>query len=223
VQRPGGLPGPPPPGDHAKKKSRRAAEQDRPGLKAERAAWREEFAGIDPARLVFVDESGATTAMDRTHGRAASGKRVDGPVPHGHWLVTTLTAAVRLGGIPESACLAFVGATDAMSFEDYAERCLAPALLPGDIVVMDNLGSHKRPPPVAAIEAAGATVRFLPPYSPDLNPIEKMFSKLKAYLRKVKARTVEALHEAIGEGLRTVTASDIAGWFKACGYRHTQS
>jgi transposase len=160
--------------------------------------------------------------MDRTHGRSASGKRVDGPVPHGHRPVTTLTAAVRLGGVPEPACLAFVGATDAMAFETYAEGCLAPALRPGDIVIMDNLGSHKRPPPIAAIEAAGATVRFLPPYSPDLNPIEKMFSKLKAYLRKVKARTVEALHDALGEGLRTVNASDIAGWFQSCGYRQTQ-
>ena len=140
-------------------------------MSAERAAWREEFAAVDPSRLVFVDESGATTAMDRTHGRAASGKRVDGPVPHGHWLVTTLTAAVRLGGVPEPACLAFVGATDAMAFETYAERCLAPALRPGDIVVMDNLGSHKRPPPIAAIEAAGAEVRFLPPYSPCPYPL----------------------------------------------------
>jgi transposase len=87
---------------------------------------------------------------------------------------------------------------------------------------MDNLGSHKRPPPIEAIETAGAEVRFLPPYSPDLNPIEKMFSKLKAYLRKVKARSVEALRDAIGDGLRTVTAADIAGWFKSCGYRQTQ-
>jgi len=191
-------------------------------LRAERAAWRQEFATVDPSRLVFVDESGATTAMDRTHGRCASGKRVDGPVPHGHWLVTTLTAAVRLGGVPEPACLAFVGATDAMTFETYAERCLAPTLRPGDIVVMDNLGSHKRPPPIAAIEAVGATVRFLPPYSPDLNPIEELFSKLKAYLRKTKARTVEALHDALGAGLRTVTGADIAGWFKVSGYRQTQ-
>ena len=176
-------------------------------MRAERAAWREEFATVDPSRLVFVDESGATTAMDRTHGRCASGKRADGPVPHGHWLVTTLTAAVRLGGAPEPACLAFVGATDAMAFETYAERCLAPTLRPGDIVVMDNLGSHKRPPPIAAIEAVGATVRFLPPYSPDLNPIEKLFSKLKTYLRKTKARTVEALHDALGDGLRVVALS----------------
>jgi len=160
--------------------------------------------------------------MDRTHGRAPSGVRVDGPVPHGHWKVVTLTAAVRLGGVPEAACLAFDGATDAMAFETYAEGALAPALRPGDIVVMDNLGSHKRPPPIRAIEAAGACVRFLPPYSPDLNPIEKLFSKLKAFLRKAKARTVGALYDALGDGLRRVTASDIAGWFKSCGYRQAR-
>jgi transposase len=191
-------------------------------LIAQRAAWRAEFAAVDPARLVFLDESGASTAMDRTHGRCASGKRVDGPVPHGHWKVTTLTAAVRLGGIPEAACLAFAGATDASCFEAYAGRCLAPTLRPGDIVVMDNLASHKRAAAVAAIEAAGATVRFLPPYSPDLNPIEKLFSKLKAFLRKAKARSIEALHDALGDGLRTITTSDIAGWFRSCGYRQTQ-
>jgi transposase len=159
--------------------------------------------------------------MDRRYGRAASGKRVDGPVPHGHWKVTTLTAAIRLGGI--GGCPAFDGATDAMAFETYAEAIPAPTLRPGDVVIMDNLGSHKRSPPIAAIEAAGAGVRFLPAYSPDLNPIEKMFSKLKTYLRKVKARTIPSLRDALGDGLRTVTASDIAGWFKSCGYRQTQT
>ncbi len=149
-------------------------------MKAQRQAWREQLAAIDPARLVFLDESGSRTAMDRRYGRAARGKRVDGPVPHGHGEITTLTAAVRLGGV--GGGLAFQGATDAMAFETYVERVLAPTLRPGDVVVMDNLGSHKRPPSVAAIEAAGAQVRFLPPYSPDLNPIEKMFSKLKAKL-----------------------------------------
>src|SRR5262249_60171621 len=115
----GGRPGAGPEGDHAQKKSRGPAEQDRPELKAERAAWREEFAAVDPSRLVFVDESGASTAMDRTHGRAPSGVRVDGPVPHGHWKVVTLTAAVRLGGVPETACPAFAGATDTACLEAY--------------------------------------------------------------------------------------------------------
>jgi transposase len=128
-----------------KKKSRRAAEQDRPELRAERQAWREEFAAVDPARLVFVDESGASTAMDRTHGRAPSGVRVDGPVPHGHWRVTTLTAAVRLDGVPASACLAFDGATDSACFEAYVERGLAPALRPGDIVIMETWPATRRP------------------------------------------------------------------------------
>ena len=161
--------------------------------------------------------------MDRTHGRCVSGKRVDGPVPHGHRKVTTPTAAVRLGGVPTSACLALDGATDAIIFETSAERRLAPALRPGDIVVMDNLGSHKRPPPIEAIRAAGAEVRFLPPYSPGFNPIEEMFSGLKAHLRKPKARQVGALIDAMGEGLAKITASDIAGWFKSCGYRQSQT
>ena len=141
-------------------------------MKAQRRAWREEFAAVDPARLVFVDESGASTALDRTYGRGPSGVRVDGPVPYGHWKVVTLTAAVRLGGVPESACLAFDGATDTAAFETYVERCLAPALRPGDIVVMDNLSCHKTAEVARLIGAAGAEVRYLPAYSPDLNPIE---------------------------------------------------
>jgi transposase len=219
----GGLPGLGPAGDHAQKKSRRAAEQDRDDLKAERAAWRREFAAIDPARLVFVDESGASTAMDRTHGRAPSGVRVDGPVPHGHWKVTTLTAAVRLDGVPPSACLAFDGATDTAAFETYIERCLVPALRPGDIVVMDNLACHKTAEVARLIGAAGAEVRYLPAYSPDLNPIERLFSKLKAALRSAAARTVDALIEAIGEGLRAVRVGDIRGWFAHSGYSTNSS
>ena len=154
--------------------------------------------------------------MDRTRGRAPSGVRVDGPAPAGHWKVITLTAAVRLGGV--GGCLAFAGATDAMAFETYAERVLAPTLRPGDLVVMDNLASHKRPMAIEAIEAAGAVVRFLPPYSPDLNPIEKMFSKVKESLRAAKARTVEAVHAALGDALRTITPADIEGWFRSCHY-----
>ena len=188
-------------------------------MKAQRAAWREEFAAIDPARLVFVDESGASTAMDRTHGRAPSGVRVDGPVPHGHWKVTTLTAAVRLDGVPPSACLAFDGATDTASFETYVGECLVPALRPGDIVVMDNLACHKTAEVARLIEGAGASVRYLPAYSPDLNPIERLFSKLKAALRKARARTVDALIAAIGEALRAIRPGDIVGWFAHSGYR----
>src|SRR5918998_1536216 len=198
----GRAPGAEAAGDHAKKKSRRAAEQDRPELKAERAAWREEFAGVDPSRLVFVDESGASTAMDRTHGRAPSGVRVDGPVPHGHWKVVTLTAAVRLGGVPEAACLAFDGATNAACFEADVGECLVPALRPGDIVVRDNLACHKTAEVERLIAGAGASVRYLPAYSPDLNPIERLFSMLKAALREAKARTVDALIAAIGEAPR---------------------
>ncbi len=201
-----------------KKKTRRAAEQDRPELKAERVAWREEFAAVDPARLVFIDESGASTAMDRTHGRAPSGVRVDGPVPHGHWKVTTLTAAVRLDGVPPSACLAFDGATDSACFAAYVGECLAPTLRPGDIVVMDNLSCHKTAEVARLIAAAGAEVRYLPAYSPDLNPIEKLFSKLKACLRSAAARTVGGLIEAMGDALRAVGLGDILGWFVHSGY-----
>jgi transposase len=161
--------------------------------------------------------------MDRTYGRSPSGVRVDGPVPHGHWKVVTLTAAVRLGGVPEAACLAFDGATDTAAFETYVERCLAPALRPGAIVVMDNLACHKTAEVARLIGLAGAEVRYLPAYSPDLNPIERLFSKLKAWLRKAKARTVDALIEAMGDALRAVRPSDIVGWFGHSGYRPPQS
>jgi DDE superfamily endonuclease len=139
-------------------------------LKAEREAWRAEFADIDPSRLVLVDETGTNTAMARRYGRAPRGRRVDGPVPHGHGKAVTLTAAIRLGGV--GGCLAFDGATNAVTFQAYVERVLAPTLRPGDIVVMDNLAAHKGAAVERAIQAAGAEVRYLPAYSPDLNPIE---------------------------------------------------
>jgi len=187
-------------------------------VKRRREEWRNRAAAVDPARYVFLDETGTTTAMDRTHGRAPSGVRVDGPVPQGHWKVLTLTAAVRLGGVPEAACLAFDGATNTACFETYVERCLAPALRPGDVVVMDNLSCHKTAEVERLIAAAGAEVWYLPPYSPDLNPIEALFSKLKAALRKAKARTIDGLIEAIGRALRSVTPADIRGWFAHSGY-----
>ena len=159
--------------------------------------------------------------MDRTHGRAPSGVRVDGPVPHGHWKVTTLTAAVRLGGV--GACLAFDGATNAACFEAYVGECLAQTLRPGDIVVMDNLSCHKTAEVERLIRAAGAEVRYLPAYSPDLNPIEKLFSKLKAALRTAAARTVDGLIDAMGEALRAIRPGDILGWFAHSGYRTPRS
>ena len=208
-------------GPHSKKKSQRAAEQDRPELKAQREDWREEFAEIDPARLVFLDESGATTTMTRRHGRAPSGVRVDGAVPHGYWKIITITAAIRISGV--GACLTFDGATNTACFETYVEKCLVPTLKPGDIVIMDNLSSHKTAEVARLIRSVGAEVRYLPPYSPDLNPIELMFSKLKTFLRKVAKRTVNGLIEAIGDGLRTVTPKDIHGWFHHDGYRLNQT
>jgi transposase len=155
--------------------------------------------------------------MDRTYGRAPSGVRVDGPVPHGHWKVVTLTAAVRLDGV--GACLAFDGATNAACFEAYVGECLAPTLRPGDIVVMDNLSSHKTAEVARLIAAAGAEVRYLPAYSPDLNPIEKVFSKLKAYLRSAAVRTIDGLIGAMGDALRAIRPGDILGWFCHSGYK----
>ena len=165
---------------------------------------------------MFLDETGTNTARARRSGRAPRGQRVDGPVPHGHWKVLTLTAAIRLGGV--GGCLAFDGATDAVTFESYVEQVLVPTLRRGDIVVMDNLGAHKGAEVERLIRAAGAEVRYLPAYSPDFNPIEKMFSKLKTSLRKAAARSVDRLIEAMGEGLRSVSHADIVGWFRSCGY-----
>ncbi len=158
--------------------------------------------------------------MARRYGRAPRGRRVDAAVPHGHWKVVTLTAAVRLGGV--GACLAFDGATDAACFEAYIGRCLAPTLRPGDIVVMDNLSCHKTAEVARLVAAAGAEVRYLPAYSPDLNPIEEMFSKLKGLLRSAAARTVDGLIDAMGDALRAVTPANIVGWFDHSGYRYGQ-
>lgn len=202
-----------------RKKTRRAAEQDGPQLKAERAAWQDEFATIDPTHLVFLDESGANTAMDRTHGRAASGKRVDGPVPRGHWNMTTLTAAVRLDGVIEAACQARNQATNAPWFVHYVTTCLVPSLRPGDLVIRDNLSSHKGAKVIELIEAVGAKVRYPPADSPDLNPIEAMFRKIKQALRSAKARTHGALIDAMGEALRSICPSDLAAWFGHRGYQ----
>lgn len=154
--------------------------------------------------------------MTRLRGRAPRGERVVAGAPHGHWHTTTMIASIRLDG--STTCMAIEGATDTEVFQAYVRRVLCPALRAGDIVIMDNLSPHKNELTLSLIEARGATVRFLPAYSPDLNPIEKMWSKVKQSLRSAEARTREKLIEAIASALQTVTPQDARGWFASCGY-----
>ena len=157
--------------------------------------------------------------MTRLYGRALGGQRLVDAAPHGHWRTPTMISALRVDG--STADMVVESATDGDVFLVYVEKFLGPTLKAKDIVIMDNLAVHKMAAIVKAIEATGAEVRFLPPYSPDLNPIEKMWSKIKASLRKVKARTKEALWQAIGAALKTVSALDELNWFKSCGYNQS--
>jgi transposase len=166
--------------------------------------------------LVFIDESGVQKSMTRLYGRIIGGERLREAAPGGHWDSTTIISSIRLNG--EIAALTIDGATDAMAFQTYVTTILCPTLGKDDIVIMDNLSSHKVTGIRETIEATGATLLFLPPYSPDFNPIEMMWSKIKAYLRKAKARTAMALNDAISHAFGTVTASDINAWFVSCGY-----
>lgn len=191
-------------------------EQNREDVKAEREKWKQQAPLLSADSLVFLDETGAKTNMTRRYGRAPVGKRVEDQAPFGRWNTTTLIAAVRTSGA--FAPLLLDGATDGDAFLAWVEQFLVPSLRKGDIVVMDNLSSHKTTAVLHAIEAAGAYLLYLPPYSPDLNPIEKMWSKIKAILRGAKARTYEALMEAVAKALSAITPSDIAGWFRHCGY-----
>lgn len=194
-----------------KKKTTHADERDAPAVQAERAAFDERLAPVDPARLVFVDEMGANTAMARTHGRAPAGERVGATAP-GQWQNVTLIVGMRQGGVV--APLAFAGPTDQPAFETYVRAVLVPELHRGDVVVWDNLKPHKDAAVVRAIQAAGARVEPLPPYSPDKNPIEELFSKAKGYLRSVAARTTETVIAAMGAALDRITPRDIGGWFQ---------
>lgn len=196
----------------------RASEQDRPDVARARRAWRQRQRKkrFDPARLVFLDEAGAKTNMTRLRGRAPRGERLHAKAPHGHWKTTTMISSVRLDG--STACMTIEGATDTLVFRAYVRHFLCPSLRRGDVVVMDNLVPHKSAETLALIEAAGASVRFLPAYSPDLNPIEKMWSKVKASLRGAEARTLPELERAIDTALQSVTAQDTQGWFTSCGY-----
>jgi transposase len=197
----------------AQKKSPVASERD----EGARGLWRWLSSRFDVRRLVFVDESGTHIAMDRLRSRAPRGERAYGRVPKNRGKNLTLIASMSLSGMGESMCLE--GATDALAFEAYVEHFLAPSLTEGQVVVMDNLGAHRPKKVRELIEARGAELVFVPSYSPDLNPIEQAFSKIKTILRKLGARTHEALLEAMEEALSRVSSADAAGWFNHCGYR----
>ncbi len=194
------------------KKSKVASERD----EGARALWRWLVSRFDARRLVFVDESGMHTSMDRLRSRAPKGERAYGKVPRNRGKNTTLIASMSLRGMGESMCIR--GATDAEVFEAYVEHFLAPTLREGQVVVLDKLGAHRTQRVRELIEERGAELVFLPSYSPDLNPIEEAFSKIKNILRKVGARTHEALLEAMSGALGEVTPWDAAGWFDHCGY-----
>jgi len=182
----------------------------------QREDWFEGRLDLDPERLVFIDETWASTNMARKCGRALRGERLRAAIPHGHWKTTTFVAGLRASGMV--APFVFDGPINGEIFRAYVDQILVPTLRPGDIVIMDNLGSHKSDGVRKSIEAAGAQLRFLPPYSPDLNPIEKAFSKFKALLRKAAERTVEALWNTIGALLPDFTAQQCENFFASCGY-----
>ena len=199
-----------------KKKSLHAAEQDRPDVLERREDWFEGQLDLDPAKLVFVDESFASTNMARLYGRAPRGARLRAAVPHGRWKKTTLVAGLRLSGVTATQLLD--GSINGKAFLEYVRQVLVTTLTPGDIVVIDNLPAHKSHRVREAIEAAGAKLLFLPPYSPDFNPIEKAFSKLKAILRKAAERTVSGLRQAILRILASFTPLECVNYFAAAGY-----
>ena len=181
-----------------------------------REAWFEGQLDFDPARLVFIDETWTSTNMARLRGRARKGERLRAGIPHGHWKTTTLVAGLRLDGI--AAPMVLDGPINQDAFQAYVDQVLVPELRPSDVVVMDNLGSHKGAGIRTAIEAAGASLLYLPPYSPDFNPIENAFAKLKALLRKAAVRTVAALWDQIGAILALFTPAECANYFTAAGY-----
>jgi transposase len=207
----GARPGP-------QEKTPKAAERDREDVAEARRAWRDELAGVDPARLVFIDETGIDTRMTRAYARARRGQRAIGRVPWGRWERLTVLGALALDGIVASRSVA--AATGTAVFLAFTEEVLVPVLRdrPDALVVMDNLAAHKAEKVREALDRAGLSHRYLPSYSPDMNPIEPAWSKLKTRLRAVGARSKEALEQALGPALATITAQDARGWFRLCGY-----
>jgi transposase len=203
-------------GPAAEKKSIYAREQDSEEGRRRRQAWREQIASIDARRLVFVDESGATTERTRRYGRAPGGQRVREATPAGHWRTLTVLGAMSADGL--IATMTIEAPTDREVFLGYLEEVLCPRLKPGQIVVMDNLSSHKVTGVSELIRAAGAELLYLPPYSPDFNPIEKCWSKLKQKLRSLKARSLDALETAVGQAIPDISSHNAQAWFRHCGY-----
>ena len=179
-------------------------------------AWLNGQSDLDPTRLVFIDETGASTKMARLRGRSKRGQRCRAAIPHGHWKTTTFTAGLRLDGL--SAPMLLDGPMHGAAFLAYVDQVLAPELKPGDIVVMDNLPAHKVKGVRQGIEGAGASLLYLPPYSPDFNPIEMAFSKLKAALREAAARTIDELWQIIAEIIDDFTPTQCQNFFTAAGY-----
>jgi transposase len=177
------------------------------------------LAGADPRQLVFLDESGLDTRMTRSHARAPRGRRAIGRVPGGHWRRLTILGAIAVEGMV--AAMTVAAATSTAVFVAFIEGVLAPALRarPGTVLVMDNLAPHKAAAARQALDRAGLARRYLPPYSPDLNPIEQAWSKMKEHLRQAGARSIEALDNAVPDALAAITAADARAWFQHCGYR----
>ncbi|MEN3208576.1 IS630 family transposase [Methylorubrum populi] len=198
------------------KKTIHAAEQQRPDVRAEREDWFKAQDELDPDKLVFLDETATTTAMMRRHGWAPRGERCRVAVPHGHWKTTTVTAALRTSGVVATAL--FDGATNGERFRAYLADTLIPVLKRGDTVILDNLAAHKVAGVREAIQAAGARLLYLPPYSPDFNPIEQIFAKLKADLRKAAARTVPDLRAAIRSAFDSLSPKQCRNCLAAAGY-----
>jgi transposase len=208
--------GAPAPGLTTQKKSLHASERDTPRVQHAREAYRQRITALDLRRLKFVDESGVNLAMTRLYGRAPAGERAMGSVPQNYGPNVTMLGTLGVQGL--EAVMTVDGATDTEVFRTYVKQVLGPTLTPGDIVVMDNLQAHKAVGVQQAIARRGARLRYLPPYSPDLSPIELCWAKLKTALRKAKARTRAALDGAIAEAMTTVSHTDVWGWFKHCGY-----
>jgi transposase len=204
--------------DH-QKKVLIATERERPDVAQRREELRQEQPHLNPDRLVFIDETWAKTNMTRPRGRAPKGERLLASVPQGHWKTTTFLAALRSTAL--TAPLVVDGAINGELFLGWVKLHLAPTLRPGDIVVMDNLGAHKVAGVREAITAVGARVFYLPPYSPDMNPIELVFSKFKWLLKSASARTVESLWSVCGDLLDRFTEAECRNCFRHCGYRYT--